>query len=438
MPSPQLPMISLLDIEVSSSLLVIEVEPQQQQQQAASPWSHDSRAPPSPSFHTSEPSVCDAVLGFYEESAEQPAAPPPTPPALTAAQRAAQQALAALEAEEGDEVFALELTAALQFLSADEPPSSPNRRHRQVLAPLPPRMFAGSPARADDETPTSRSRALGPLSVCPPMSIDESFREDLPSPLHLSAVLSGSVSPAHRRGVGNDLLATHAPGVELSETGEDKACTQHDTTSDIPTACGLTCEPMPTGSAKTLDDAAPIAPPAAAAAGHAVLPAERCSEPSPPRVSKLDGLDGEGMLLTKGSSASLGSSFSLSRFLPAEVPTNSTAIDESTDASCGGVLSLDRFLPSEPVVETAVAAAAPLVRWRYEPFNGLGMGIRKLPSIDAEKAEGLVLNSGDCFDVDEEVHGDGITFLRLADGRGWVFDILPGKGVMCVRTTAGA
>merc|ERR1712032_1726358 len=47
---------------------------------------------------------------------------------------------------------------------------------------------------------------------------------------------------------------------------------------------------------------------------------------------------------------------------------------------------------------------------------------------------GATLAFGEQFLVSQEVRGaDGVTFLRLSDGRGWAFDRKPGVGMMCTK-----
>lgn len=72
--------------------------------------------------------------------------------------------------------------------------------------------------------------------------------------------------------------------------------------------------------------------------------------------------------------------------------------------------------------------------WVYIPFNGQPLGIRKDPRVDAEQ-RGQQLENGEVFKVSEELEDEssGITFLKLADGRGWAFDRKPGGGDLCER-----
>jgi hypothetical protein len=59
--------------------------------------------------------------------------------------------------------------------------------------------------------------------------------------------------------------------------------------------------------------------------------------------------------------------------------------------------------------------------WRYTPFNGKQIRIRKHADITAE-VTGKTLQPGHVFQVDETLDKDGVRFLRLADGSGWLFD----------------
>lgn len=80
--------------------------------------------------------------------------------------------------------------------------------------------------------------------------------------------------------------------------------------------------------------------------------------------------------------------------------------------------------PREPQVET----------WTWCPVNGIALGIRSAPALDAAMVPGGKIRTGEDFLVSEEVVGEaGVIFLRLADGRGWAFDRRPGVGVMATK-----
>jgi len=71
--------------------------------------------------------------------------------------------------------------------------------------------------------------------------------------------------------------------------------------------------------------------------------------------------------------------------------------------------------------------------WRYQPPDGIGVRIRTEPDIDGETTN-EILEPGTAFAVDKQQRGDdGILYLRLADGRGWIMESKPGVGVMCVQ-----
>jgi len=86
-----------------------------------------------------------------------------------------------------------------------------------------------------------------------------------------------------------------------------------------------------------------------------------------------------------------------------------------------------------PAVRPAAAAVARVpTRWRCDTANGFVIGIRTMPAIDGPMS-GDSLRLGETFLVSQELSGsDGVLYLRLADGRGWVFDQKPGVGTMCV------
>jgi hypothetical protein len=71
--------------------------------------------------------------------------------------------------------------------------------------------------------------------------------------------------------------------------------------------------------------------------------------------------------------------------------------------------------------------------WVYQPANGAPMAIRRSPEIDGERTDHRV-HSGDEFVVDEIMDsGSGVLFLKLQDGRGWLFDKHPEYGDLCDR-----
>lgn len=96
-------------------------------------------------------------------------------------------------------------------------------------------------------------------------------------------------------------------------------------------------------------------------------------------------------------------------------------------------LSLQQELPW---VNTSSLVVAP---WRYQASNGMRMRLRAEPSIDGLVTDEF-LEFGEVFIVTEEATHSGepgVRFLRLANGRGWAFDVVPDKGVMCVRVEGG-
>lgn len=80
--------------------------------------------------------------------------------------------------------------------------------------------------------------------------------------------------------------------------------------------------------------------------------------------------------------------------------------------------------------------------WRCLPVNYRPIRIRQDPDY---LAAGVALEGNDIirvnevFEVSETIHGeDGVVYLRLSDGRGWLFDRLPGVGTMCVPVCGAA
>jgi len=71
--------------------------------------------------------------------------------------------------------------------------------------------------------------------------------------------------------------------------------------------------------------------------------------------------------------------------------------------------------------------------WRFDAGDGLHMDVRSQPDIEASRT-GMYLLPGEEFQVSQELKGrGGVLYLRLADGRGWVFESKPGVGAMCFR-----
>jgi len=72
--------------------------------------------------------------------------------------------------------------------------------------------------------------------------------------------------------------------------------------------------------------------------------------------------------------------------------------------------------------------------WVYRPPDWVPIGIRASPKLDAAVRLGEELLPGEVFEVVETQQGEGseVTFLKLARGRGWVFDRKPKSGVLCI------
>jgi hypothetical protein len=70
--------------------------------------------------------------------------------------------------------------------------------------------------------------------------------------------------------------------------------------------------------------------------------------------------------------------------------------------------------------------------WRFLPRHPGQLAIRQRPIINGPRTAAR-LNPGDVFQVAEQRKGENdVVFLRLASGVGWVFDRIPGAGVLCV------
>lgn len=75
--------------------------------------------------------------------------------------------------------------------------------------------------------------------------------------------------------------------------------------------------------------------------------------------------------------------------------------------------------------------------WRYSPPVAYPIHTRATPEINGPRTESI-LHPGEVFRVAEGREGvDGVLYLKLADGRGWVFESKPGLGTMCVEHKFG-
>lgn len=71
--------------------------------------------------------------------------------------------------------------------------------------------------------------------------------------------------------------------------------------------------------------------------------------------------------------------------------------------------------------------------WRYVPDDTTALAIRTAPTVNAKRSD-FVLQPKEVFGVSEAfLDGNDVTFLKLADGRGWVFDSDPEIGTLCVQ-----
>jgi len=71
--------------------------------------------------------------------------------------------------------------------------------------------------------------------------------------------------------------------------------------------------------------------------------------------------------------------------------------------------------------------------WEYRPMNGKPISVRETPDVFGEMTTHKVFPE-ESFQVSEIEEGeDGVKYLRLDDGRGWLFDKHPQNGGMCYR-----
>lgn len=101
--------------------------------------------------------------------------------------------------------------------------------------------------------------------------------------------------------------------------------------------------------------------------------------------------------------------------------------DKSTDVSMGS--SSDRGSDGDDEQDHVKR----VTYWRYVPNDGKDIMARRVADIMGEKV-GKRITAGSVLEVTKEVYGaDGVLFLQLAEGGGWLFDKKPGFGTLCVR-----
>jgi hypothetical protein len=104
-------------------------------------------------------------------------------------------------------------------------------------------------------------------------------------------------------------------------------------------------------------------------------------------------------------------------------PSNSTRllpVTMSGDANSAPFFVDSNATYASPPSSAATDAAAALT-WYRVSFLG-GISVREFPDVDAPRS-GVTLPLGEVFGATERIMGnDQRLYLRLADGRGWVFD----------------
>lgn len=100
-------------------------------------------------------------------------------------------------------------------------------------------------------------------------------------------------------------------------------------------------------------------------------------------------------------------------------------VPASPDVCCGALLE-----------ERSDRGCQKAYQWMFRPppeQSQVAMRIRSGPSRSAEKTA-YTLQPFSIFSVSQEVQdSDGVLYLKLMDGRGWVFDRVPDNFTLCVR-----
>lgn len=68
--------------------------------------------------------------------------------------------------------------------------------------------------------------------------------------------------------------------------------------------------------------------------------------------------------------------------------------------------------------------------WHYTVVCDDDVEVRAAPTYSDEARTGLTIHPGDCVAVDERCRVNAAWFLRLADGRGWIFETKDSRRVM--------
>eukprot|EP00927_Polykrikos_kofoidii_P022143 TRINITY_DN20730_c0_g1_i2.p1 TRINITY_DN20730_c0_g1~~TRINITY_DN20730_c0_g1_i2.p1 ORF type:complete len:1655 (+),score=292.53 TRINITY_DN20730_c0_g1_i2:723-4967(+) len=95
------------------------------------------------------------------------------------------------------------------------------------------------------------------------------------------------------------------------------------------------------------------------------------------------------------------------------------------------VLPGDKRIPGSD--ELAASRSSKRRLWYYKPWEEISgpLSIRDGPTSDAEMTS-MGVEPGERFSVSEEQRGeDGVLFLKLTDGRGWLSESLPDRTVVC-------
>mmetsp|Transcript_145927 Transcript_145927/g.254597 ORF Transcript_145927/g.254597 Transcript_145927/m.254597 type:complete len:1018 (-) Transcript_145927:34-3087(-) len=114
---------------------------------------------------------------------------------------------------------------------------------------------------------------------------------------------------------------------------------------------------------------------------------------------------------------------------PAGAAKNATASNETGNQTEEGNATDGTAQAETPDVAEATY-------WKYAPENGKPIKPRTEPDINAAQQD-MQIEHGTVVKVSKEQKGaDGVLYLQLAEGGGWLFDNKPGVGTMCTQVTA--
>lgn len=100
--------------------------------------------------------------------------------------------------------------------------------------------------------------------------------------------------------------------------------------------------------------------------------------------------------------------------------------------SWSSAISLPDGMPISRQISETPKAATNVTLWVYAPPEPRPLALRNAPTLSQSAKTKVEFKPGNAFWVSDTVEGEnGMTFLKVADSVGWVFDRHPDHGVLC-------